>query len=128
MNKDVNDSNNQINNSSINNIKNKIIYDDIEKSINDEKRNLLNIPNLDYLQNNEKKSYHSFITVGSSKYGTEKLKDFKIDSNNFLSQNKNTNSIYFAKNSEISEKNSKYEYLYWFMIQKSNDKLIKILF
>ena len=94
LNKVVNNSNNQINNSSINNIKNKIIYDEFEKSINDEKRNLLNIPNLDYLQNNEKKSYHSFIIDGFSKDVAEKLKDFKIDSNNFLSQNKNSHSIY----------------------------------
>ena len=103
LNKDVNDSNNQINNSFINNIRNQIISDDIDKSINNDQRNHSNIPNLDYLQNNKKKSYHSFITDGSSKDVTKKIKYFKIDSNNFLSQNKNSNSIYLAKNSEISE-------------------------
>ena len=91
LNKDVNDSNNQINNSSINNIKNQIISDDINKYINNDQRNHLNIPILDYLQNNKKNSYHSFITDGSSKDVTENLKDFKNDSNNFLSQNKNSN-------------------------------------
>lgn len=103
LNKDINGSNNQINNSFINNIRNQIISDDIDKSINNDQRNHSNIPNLDYLQNNKKKSYHSFITDGSSKDVTKKIKYFKIDSNNFLSQNKNSNSIYLAKNSEISE-------------------------
>ena len=54
LNKDVNDSNNQINNSFINNIKNQIISDDINKYINNDQINHSNIPNLDYLQNNEK--------------------------------------------------------------------------
>ena len=57
MNKDVNDSNNQINNSSINNIKNQIISDDINKYINNDQINHSNIPNLDYLQNNKKKNH-----------------------------------------------------------------------
>ena len=74
LNKDINCSNNQINNSSINNIKNQIISDDIDKSINNDQRNHSNIPNLDYLQNNKKKSYHSFITEGSSKDLTKKKK------------------------------------------------------
>ena len=103
LNKEVNDSNNNINN-----IKTPNNIVDIDKPFNhDEKRNLsiiANISNLKYLPNEEKKSYHSSIAYESSNDLKEKFKDEKIESNNFLSRNKKSNSIYIKKSSEKSEK------------------------